>query len=116
MAAVAEHLDKSIVTVQQSPIGSGEENAFLDLLKQEPVLFLGGAPVGRVPDNVNGSLLFAVLVGVGRSRNQRISAKTGIRTLNKVHIATRAIRTTFPLILSFGQNALAEIADHGCRR
>ena len=63
---VPEHANERVIAVQQIAVRSGNENAFLHLLEKEPVFFFCRVRVGDVANHMDGSLLRAPLLHVGR--------------------------------------------------
>ena len=113
---IAQHLDKSVVAIDQFALRSHDKDAFLDLLEQEPVFFLSCAPVRGVADNVDGAFLLAALVGVRRGRNQRVPAKAGVGTLDEVGVTASAVGAILPGLEVMGQDFFAGSSDGRRRR
>src|SRR5207253_10705769 len=98
---------ESVIAVHQVAVGGGDENAFLNLLEEQTIFLFRGAALRCVADNVDRALLLAVVVGIGRCRNQRIATEAGIGPLDEINLPARAVRTAFPLLVGLRQNGLA---------
>ena len=54
---IAGHSKKCVVEIQETPLGRGDEHAFLNAGDQRTVFFLGAFSIGDVLQNVDGSEL-----------------------------------------------------------
>ena len=105
-----QHAHESVVAVQQFAIVGDNEYSFLHLFEQQPVLFFRHAPVGGIPDHVDGASLLASLVGERRRGNHGKAAEAGIDALVKTLVICFAVGTCGPSFTSSRQDRLAQIA------
>ena len=95
---------EGVVAVNELAGGVGDVHTLLHLLKQQAIFFFCGTAVRNVADYVNGAFLRAALLGVGRSRNHRIAAETGVSAFGELFVASHgAVWTTGPLAKGVGQ-------------
>ena len=81
--AVAKHAHERIVAVEQPASRGSHKDTFLGLLENQAVLFFRCIPVGSVVHHVDGALLLASVLAIGRTGNHAIPAETRVlRFLN----------------------------------
>ena len=110
-AAVSQHAHEGVIAIEQFAFRRGDENAFLHLLEEQTIFFLGDAPVGGVAHHVNGALLLASLFHVGGGGNHGEAAEAGVGAFVKTLFGMPAVGTAFPLPAIVGQHGFAELAD-----
>ena len=113
--AVAEHVNEGVVAIEQLAFRVGDVNAFLHLLEEQTIFFFGGAALGHVANDVDGSFLRAALLGVRRGGNDREAAEAGVGAFGKFFVAAhRAVGAASPLAQSMRQSGVAGVADDIC--
>ena len=110
---VSEHVHEGVVAVDELTGGAGYVNALLYLLEEQTVFFFGRTAVRDVADHVNRAFLRAALLGVGRSRNDRVAAEAGVGAFGEFLIAAHgAVRTAGPFAKVVRQSGVARCANN----
>ena len=89
---VSEHADQGIVDLDETALGSGEKDAFLNGVEQLAIAPLRFLPIGNVLEDMNGLLVIGTLVGNLGSRDEIGAIEGGVDILVDAAIAVGAER------------------------
>src|SRR6202030_3771938 len=95
-AAIAEHADEGIIAIEQFAAGSGHKDAFLGLLENQAIFFLCVVTIGGVMNDVDGALLLASLLAVGRGGNHAIATEAGVLSFLDAFLSDDAVGAAGP--------------------
>ena len=92
-AAVTEHADQGVIHFNEASVGRGEEEAFLDVVKQFAIAPLRFTPIGNILENMNG-LKVLVICTMNAGSGDEISAFEYRMNIIVGTFATSAERTS----------------------
>src|SRR5579863_2186889 len=114
MAVVAENAHESVIEIDETSLGGGNENAFLNLLEKRPELVLGLAPAREVLKDMNCAAAPAFRVMKSGIGGQKISAEGWIGLLG-FSGGTFAVRTASPGGATLTKHVAHEAPSEGVR-